>query len=124
MLPSSAQGGAQEKALGFVARTIFWLGLVYSSMPFDEGSAPAAARRQAIASAALPAPIAACAQGSSEDCRSVVERLRLAADIAAESLRAGDALRKATTSRLADGPASKDKGSPPLRSFVHPPDGR
>jgi hypothetical protein len=124
MLPSSAQGGAREKALGFVARTIFWLGLVYSSMPFDEGSAPAAARRQAIASAALPDPVAACARGSSADCRSAVERLRLAADIAAESLRAGDALRKAATSHLADGPASKDKASPPLRSFVHPPDSR
>jgi hypothetical protein len=124
MLPLSAHSGRGELALGFVARTIFWLGLVYSSMPFDEGSAPGAARRQGIASAALPDPVAACAQGSSADCRAAVDRLRLAADVAAASLRAGDALRKAATSRLADGPTSKDKASPAHGPFVQPADSR
>lgn len=123
MLPSSAQGGAREKALGFVARTIFWLGLVYSSMPFDDGSAPLA-RRQGIAPAALPDPVAACAQGSPGDCRSAVERLRLAADIAAASLRAVDALRKAAASHSADGPTSKDKAPPPHKLFDQPADSR
>ncbi len=122
----SIVGRGRELALGFVARTIFWLGLVYSSMPFDEGSAPGAARRQGIASAALPDPVAACAQGSSADCRAAVDRLRLAADVAAASLRAGDALRKAAsaTSRLADGPTSKDKASPAHGPFVQPADSR
>jgi hypothetical protein len=108
-------------ALGFVARSIFWLGLVYSSMPFDDGSAPAA-RRQGMATAALPDPVAACAQGSPGDCRSAAERLRQAADIAAASLRAGDALRKAPTSHLADGPTSK--ASPPNRPVLQPADSR
>ena len=124
MLSLSAHSGRGEWALGFVARTIFWLGLVYSSMPFDEGSVPGATRREGVASAALPDPVAACAQGSSGDCRSAVDRLRLAADIAAASLRAGDALRKAATSHLADGPTSKEKGPPPHRPFVEPADSR
>jgi hypothetical protein len=89
-------------------------------MPFDDGSAS----KRGIASAALPDPVAACAQGSSADCRSAVEKLRLAAEIAAASLRAGDALRKAAASRSADGPASKDKASPPHRPLVQPADSR
>jgi hypothetical protein len=105
--------------LGFVARSIFWLGLVYSNMPFDSGSG------RATGPVTAPGPVAACAHGMSEDCRAAVERLRLAADIAAASVGAGDALRKAaTTSQLADAPRSKDKLLPSHSSYVLPADSR
>jgi hypothetical protein len=111
--------------LGFVARSIFWLGLVYSSMPFDGGSGRATGPAEAIGPVKLPGPVAACAQGMSEDCRGAVERLRLAMDVAAASVRAGDAFRKAaTTSRLADAPRSKDKAPPTRSSSVLPADSR
>jgi hypothetical protein len=61
----------------------------------------------------------------SEDCRGAVERLRLAADAAAVSVQAGDALRRAaTTSHLADALRLKDKAFPTRSSIVQPADGR
>ena len=30
-----AMTGSLEAAMGFVAKSVFWLGLVYSAMPFD-----------------------------------------------------------------------------------------
>jgi hypothetical protein len=99
-----------------MARSVFWLGLVYSSMPFDGGSS---------GPVTLPGPLAACVHGMSEDCRSAVERLRLAADAAAVSVQAGDVLRKAaTTSHLADAPRLRDKVFPTRSSFVQPADSR
>ena len=114
-----------EGALGFLARSIFWLGLVYSSMPFDSDSGRATGPAEAIGPITAPGLVAAYAHGMSEDCRSAVERLRLAMDVAAASVRAGDAFRKAaTTSRLADAPRSKDKASPTHSSLVLPADSR
>jgi hypothetical protein len=110
---AAGAGRPSERALGFVARSIFWLGLVYSNMPFDNDSRRSAVPTQAVGPVASPGPVAACAQGMSETCRAAVERLRLAADIAAVSFGAGDALRKAAaTSRLADPRRSKDKLPP------------
>ena len=83
-------GRLLERSLGFVARSVFWLGLVYSAMPFDGSGGPVA----------LPGPLAACVHGMSDDCRSAVERLGLAADVAALSVQAGDALRKAATAPI------------------------
>jgi hypothetical protein len=114
-----------ESSLGFLARSIFWLGLVYSSMPFDSDSGQATGPAEAIGPITAPGLVAACAHGMSEDCRSAVERLRLAADIAAASVGAGEAFRKAaTTSRLADAPRSKDKALPTRSSVVLPADSR
>jgi hypothetical protein len=65
--------------MGFIARSIFWLGLVYSAMPLDFGSlisAPAPNLADAN-------PLAACAQGAPEDCRRRVEDLRKALTAAA-----------------------------------------
>ena len=107
-------GGFWERSLGFLARSVFWLGLVYSSMPFDSGSGGLVP---------LPGPLVACAHGMSDDCRSAVEKLRLAADVAAVSVQAGDALRKAATaSQRTDAPKSKDKASPLRSSSVQPAD--
>ena len=102
--------------MGFLARSVFWLGLVYSSMPFDGGS---------DGLVPLTGSLAACAHGMSEDCRSAVERLRLAADVAAVSVQAGDAIRKAATApHLADALRPKDKASPARSSLVQAADSR
>ncbi len=117
-------GGLVESALGFLARTVFWLGLVYSSMPFDSGSGRATSPAEAIGPVTAPGPVAACVHGISEECRAAVERLRLAADVAAASVRAGDALRKAAASHSAETPASKDKASLTHSSFVRAAESR
>ena len=90
--------------MGFVARSVFWLGLVYSSMPFDhEPAAPAIQPDQ------WPGPLAACARGMSEDCRRAIERLRLAAEIAGASVKIGEALLQAPPKpSSADAHAPKD----------------
>ena len=51
-----------ERALGFLARSIFWLGLVYSSMPFDSDSGRATGPAEAIGPITAPGLVAACAQ--------------------------------------------------------------
>ena len=85
--------GPLERTLGFLARSIFWLGLVYSSMPFDSGSRPTISPASAIAPAAALGPIAACAQGLTEDGDAAVEKLRLAAEIASFSARTSELAR-------------------------------
>jgi hypothetical protein len=65
--------------MGFIARTIFWLGLVYSAMPLDFGSL-FSDRPPGMADAN---PLAACARGVTEDCRQRVGELRKALDAAA-----------------------------------------
>ena len=65
--------------MGFVARTIFWLGLVYSARPLDFGSL--ISDRSAVLADANP--LAACAHGLTEDCRRRVETLRKTLDAAA-----------------------------------------
>jgi hypothetical protein len=122
---AAGAGGPLERALGFAARSIFWLGLVYSNMPFDSGSGRATGPAEAIGPVTAPGPVAACAHGMSEDCSAAVERLRVAADIAAASVGAGDALREAaTTSRFAEAPRSKNKLLPTHSSSVLPADSR
>jgi len=63
-----------ESSLGFLARSIFWLGLVYSSMPFDSDSGQATGPAEAIGPITAPGLVAACAHGMSEDRRSAVGR--------------------------------------------------
>jgi hypothetical protein len=65
--------------MGFVARTIFWLGLVYSAMPLDFGSLFA----DPVPRVADADPLAACASGVTEDCRRRIGDLRKALDTAA-----------------------------------------
>ena len=79
----------------FVARSIFWLGLVYSSIPLDLGSL--FSDRTADAS-----PLAACAQGPTEACRRRMGDLRKAMKAAAALGVEGPWI------AAADGPASKD----------------
>ena len=110
--------------MGFLARSIFWLGLVYSSMPFDGGPGRATGPAAAIGPVTAPGAVAACVHGMSEDCRAAVERLRLAADLAAASVRAGDALRKTAASPSAETPAPKDKALPTHSAIVRAADSR
>jgi hypothetical protein len=60
----------------FVARSIFWLGMVYSSIPLDFGSL--FSDRAADAN-----PLAACVQGPMETCRQRMGELRKAVKAAA-----------------------------------------
>ena len=91
--------------MGFVARTIFWLGLVYSAMPLDLGSLFAdPAPRAADAN-----PLAACAHGATEDCRRRVGDLRKALDSAA-TLGIVDRV-----AEWAETPAPADPPSPPRK---------
>jgi hypothetical protein len=89
--------------LGFMTKSVFWLGLVYSSMPFERGSAPA------IAPGAWPGQVAAGARETSEERRNAVDKLRLAAEVADSSFGARDLLlRTLIKPRSKDTPASKD----------------
>jgi hypothetical protein len=67
--------------LGFLAKSVFWLGLVYSAMPFDAGTLV----REAPATAVLPAAIrdsaAICGKATAEACLGVVDELRKAAEL-------------------------------------------
>ena len=102
--------------MGFVTKSVFWLGLVYSSMPFDERIAPATLR--SIGPAALSGSLAACDHGMSEDCRNAIKKLRLAAEIVAAS---GDLLHKSLTKPdLTTPPAARDRVSPPDGGVVRP----
>lgn len=65
--------------MGFIARTIFWLGLVYSAMPLDFGSLIA----DRVPGAADANPLAACTGMFAEDCRRRVGDLRKTLDAAA-----------------------------------------
>ena len=60
--------------MGFVARTIFWLGLVYSAMPLDFGS---------LVSETPAGALTRCARGPSDDCRKRIEDLRKTVEAAA-----------------------------------------
>ena len=65
--------------MGFVARTIFWLGLVYSAMPLDFGSL-VSDRPPGLADAN---PLAPCAHGVTDACRRRIDDLRKTLDAAA-----------------------------------------
>ena len=45
--------GSLEAAMEFVAKSVFWLGLVYSAMPFDSGT-PIALRQRLARCPARP----------------------------------------------------------------------
>ncbi len=71
--------------MGFIARTIFWLGLVYSAMPLDFGSLIS----DRVASLTNGNPLAPCVRGVAEDCRRRVGELRKALDASAAAGLAG-----------------------------------
>jgi hypothetical protein len=107
--------GPLERALGFLARSIFWLGLVYSSMPFDSGPAPAITPVSAIAPAAALGAMGACAEGLTEGGDAAIEKLRLAAEIASFSARTSELARPPPMKpHSADTLSPKDK-TPRLR---------
>lgn len=62
--------------MGFIARTIFWLGLVYSAMPLDFGSLVP----DPVAALTGDNPLTPCVRGGAEDCRRRVGELRKALD--------------------------------------------
>ncbi len=93
--------------MGFVARTIFWLGLVYSAIPLDFGSLISGETAGLTTDAN---PLAACARGVTADCRRRVETLRKVLDAAA-ALGAGDSVAAASASVETDKAQSLHKPS-------------
>jgi hypothetical protein len=77
-----------EAAVGFVAKSEFWLGLVYAAMPFDSGSpialAPTATAMPRAASSSLRTHAAAAIPASRQN----KVDWKSAAEIAAASIRA------------------------------------
>jgi hypothetical protein len=88
--------------MGFAARTVFWLGLVYSAIPLDFGSL-FSDRASGVADLN---PLAVCAEGVTGDCRRRVGDLRKALD-AATALGILDSVAASS-----EAPASKDKAPP------------
>ena len=88
--------------MGFVARTIFWLGLVYRAMGLDFGSL-VSDRPAGLADATL---LAQCAHGLTGDCRRQIDDLRRTVDAAA----ALGLIERAVTA--ADPPAASDPRPP------------
>ena len=93
--------------MGFIARTIFWLGLVYSAMPFDFGSQVA----DHAAMVAAANPLAPCAQGPTEDCRRRVGDLRKALDAVA-ALQGVDRIAAATEQSEPQRPKKAERTPP------------
>ncbi len=105
--------------MGFIARTIFWLGLVYSAMPLDFGSLVPSQ----VAALTDGDPLAPCVRGAAEDCRRRVGELRRALDTAV-ALGLADPLVQATEAEAAKDlvsaprvpdPAPKGWAVPPRR---------
>jgi hypothetical protein len=90
--------------VGFTARTIFWLGLVYSAMPLDFGSlvpGPMAA----LTENALLAP---CVRGGVRDCQRRLGELRKALDTAGELRLANQAIEEKPAKDLGQGVTASD----------------
>ncbi len=105
--------------MGFIARTIFWLGLVYSAMPLDFGSLIPGQ----VAALTGDNPLAPCVRGVAEECRRRVGELRKALDTAV-ALGLADPLVQATEAEAAKDlvpaprvldPAPKSWAVPPRR---------
>ncbi len=105
--------------MGFIARTIFWLGLVYSAMPLDFGSLIPG---QVVALAG-DNPLAPCVRGGAKDCRTRVGELRETLETAV-ALGVANSLTQATEAEAANdlvpaprvlNPASKGWAVPPRR---------
>ena len=98
--------------MGFIARTIFWLGLVYSAMPLDLGSLIA----DRVSGVTDGNPLAACAGGLTEDCRLRVGALRKALDAAA-ARGLVDRVVAATETLVAADPPRPPRKPPEVRSY-------
>jgi hypothetical protein len=72
----------REAAIGFLAKTAFWLGLVYSAMPFDSGTTAFAPMMGAVPDS-LETGVVACVSGMTETCRRTANDLRIAVKAAA-----------------------------------------
>ena len=110
--------------MGFVAKSVFWLGLVYSAMPFDSGTpialapTPGAMPREAGSSLdSLAAAVIPAARQNPEGWKS-------AAEVAA-ALCAPNCLRAAAAGLSSTGgPPGKDSADPALRRVSRDKSGR
>jgi hypothetical protein len=116
--------GSLEAAVGFVAKSVFWLGLVYSAMPFDSGNpialapTPGAMPREASSSLeSLGAAVIPAVSQNPDGWKSAVE--------SAAALCAPNCLRAAATGLSSTGgPPGKDPADPSLRRVSREKSGR
>jgi hypothetical protein len=100
--------------MSFMARSAFWLGLVYSAMPFDSGS-PTAATTAAATPRAANLSLGTLAAVAIPTSRQNRENWKSAVEVAA-ALCARDCLRPAPAGLgLSDAPAQKDRAEPRRR---------
>ena len=98
--------------MGFVAKSVFWLGMVYSAMQFDSGSpiavAPAATALPGSSLKGFASAVVPSLGQSQDDWKSAVE--------VAAALCAHNCFRPSPTGlRLTDAPARKDRVEPSRR---------
>jgi hypothetical protein len=105
--------GLAGPAMGFVARSAFWLGLVYSAMPFDSGRPTALAPKGTATSPAASPSLASLASAAVSASRSDQEGWKSAVEAAAAlcSPNCG----RAPPTGFADSAADKDPAEPPRR---------
>jgi hypothetical protein len=99
--------------MGFVARSAFWLGLVYAAMPFDSGSPIALAPTGTATSAAASSSLASLASAAIGTSRPNQEGWKSAVEAAA-ALCSHNCFRPPPAG-LTDAPARKDPAAPPRR---------
>ena len=108
-----AMTGSLEAAMGFVAKSVFWLGLVYSAMPFDSGTPIALA----------PTPGAMPGEGSSS-LESLAAALIPAASQNPEGWKSAVEVAAAAGLSPTGGPPAKDPAAPSLRRVSREKSGR
>jgi len=116
--------GSLEAAIGFVAKSVFWLGLVYSAMPFDSGApvaltpTPGATPHEAVPSLEnLTAAVIPAARQYSDGWKSAVE--------VAAALCANNCLHPVAAGLGSTGaPPGKDPADPSLRRVPREKSGR
>jgi hypothetical protein len=105
--------------MGFVAKSVFWLGLVYSAMPFESGAitapAPTATGTPLAVGSSLESFASAVIPHNQDGWKSAVQ--------AAATLCAPNCLRP-TPAGLIGAPAGKDPTDPPSRRVSREKSGR
>jgi hypothetical protein len=107
--------GSLEAAMRFVAKSVFWLGLVYSAMPFDSGTpialAPTPGAMPGEASSSLESLAAAVIPAARQNPDGWKSAVEVAAALCAPNCLRAAAARLSPTG----GPPAKDPAGPTLR---------
>jgi len=99
--------------MGFVAKSAFWLGLVYSAMPFDSGGPTALAPTGTALSPAASSSFGSLASAATATARQNQDHWESAVEAAA-ALGVTNCFR-ASPAGLTDAPGRRDPAEPPRR---------